>query len=176
MSRSDGGLRHVFPLSGQPTLQFRNTLLKYVAYIKKLYKIIIHLRKLKSQLLLGWCNVAEFNDRASQLLSQWVWLPAEWTPVYYCHHKTIKMFSVCVFLCETDAYCLWQDSAELSEEPSDLLRPVGSQHLLCTSGGTHLFPNALNAARGFTEQVQYPKFAASLVLTRCICSIFTSTL
>lgn len=69
----------------------------------------------------------------------------------------IKMVSVCacVIVCDADACGVWQDSAEHSEEPSDLLCPVCSQHLFWNSGGTHLLPDALYTARGVPEQVQY---------------------
>lgn len=85
----------------------------------------------------------------------------------------ILFVSVCVVhLCvrELDACGVWQDSVEHSEEPSDLLRPTGSQHLLCHSRGTHLLPNAPDTARGFTEQVHN----SVLCLIQGICSIFTS--
>lgn len=48
-------------------------------------------------------------------------------------------------VCVTVACGVWQDSAEPSEEPSNLLRPAGYQHLLWHSGGTHLLQDALNS-------------------------------
>lgn len=62
--------------------------------------------------------------------------------------------SWCVCVCVTAACGVWQDSAEPSEEPSNLLCPVGSKHLLCHSGGTHLLPDPPNTGGGFPEQVQ----------------------
>lgn len=69
----------------------------------------------------------------------------------YAHQNIL----LCVCVSETVVGGERQDSAEQSEESSDLLCPDGSQHLFCNSGGAHLLPNALNTARGVTEQVQY---------------------
>lgn len=63
-------------------------------------------------------------------------------------------------VCETVACGVWQDSAEPSEEPSNLLCPVGHQHLLWHSGGTHLLPDPRHNDGGFPEQVQNAEPAA----------------
>lgn len=66
----------------------------------------------------------------------------------------IHPLTVRVCVCVTVACGVWQDGAEHSEEPSDLLRPAGPEHLLCRSGGTHLFPDPFNAGGGCSEQVR----------------------
>lgn len=68
---------------------------------------------------------------------------------------SVCLLCVYVCVCVTATRGEWQDSAELSKEPPNLICPAGSQHLFCSFDGNHLLPDTFNTARGFTEQVRH---------------------
>lgn len=72
-------------------------------------------------------------------------------------------------MCATVACGVRPDNGEHSEEPSNLLRPDGAQHLLCHPGGTHLFPDPLITGGGYSEQVQNTEPAAITAQSSVLC-------